>query len=69
MSVLIWIQTVCHSDCVSERILEKVNFDKKSADGHKSVKYYPACKELMHLLMLILMILDVSLLICGLYQS
>ena len=31
----------------SERILfEKANFEKKSADDNKSMKNYPACKEL-----------------------
>ena len=27
---------------------EKVNFEKKSVDYNKSMKNYPACKELMH---------------------
>ena len=29
MSVLIWIQTVCHADSVPERIFGKVDFEKK----------------------------------------
>ena len=43
MSVLIWIQTVWHSDSVPE----KKWFWKKSADDNKSMKHYPTCKELM----------------------
>ena len=46
MSVLIWIQTVWHSDSCSRKIFfEKVNFEKR-ADGKKNMKNYPACKEL-----------------------
>ena len=48
MSVLIWIQTLQHSDSIPERLFEKVNFEKKSADNNKSMKNYRACKELMH---------------------
>ena len=40
MPVLIWIQTVWHSDNVPERL----NFEKKSADNNKSMNNYPACK-------------------------
>ena len=37
---LIWIQTVNHLDFVPERF-----FEKKSADGNKIAKKYPACKD------------------------
>ena len=57
---MIWIQTFWHFDSVPEKYFEKDNFEKKSADGSKSVKNYPACKELMHLLMLIIMISDAN---------
>ena len=46
-SVLIWIQTIWHSDSVPVRLFEKVNFDKKSADVNKSLKKYSACKQLI----------------------
>ena len=39
MSVLIWIQTIWHSDSVHVTFL----FWKKSADDNKHVKNYPAC--------------------------
>ena len=46
MLVLIWIQTVWHSDSVPHRILSKSKFWKKSADDNKSMNNYLACKEL-----------------------
>ena len=42
---LFW--TVWHSDRVPEIFLEKVNFEKKSANDNKSRKNYQACKELI----------------------
>ena len=44
MSILILIQTVCHSDSVLEQFFENVK--KKLVDVNKIMKYYPACKEL-----------------------
>ena len=44
MSVLIWIQTVWHSDSVPERIFWKSQFWKNSADDNW-MKNYPACNE------------------------
>ena len=55
MSVLIWFQTVWHSDSVPERNFLKSLFWKKSADDNKSKKNFLACKELI-----ILGILDLS---------
>ena len=40
-------QTVGHSDNVPEFFLDKEYFEKKSADKNKSIKNYPACKQLM----------------------
>ena len=45
LSVLIWIQTIWHSDSVPETIFEKVNLEK-SADYNKTLKNYPACVKL-----------------------
>ena len=42
--VLIWSQTAWHTDSIPERIFD--NFEKKSADNNKSIKNYPACKEI-----------------------
>ena len=36
MSGLIWIQTIWHCDGIPERIFEKDNFEKKSADNKKA---------------------------------
>ena len=44
MSGLIWIQTVWHPDGVSERIFEKVDFEKIRSQN--IMKNYTACKEL-----------------------
>ena len=46
-SVLIWIQTILHSDSVPVRNFEKVNFDLKSADDIISLNNFTACKELI----------------------
>ena len=43
MSVLIWIQTVWLSDSVLKQLILNKNV---SSDNNKSVKNYPACKEL-----------------------
>ena len=46
VSVLIWIQTVCHSDSIAERIfLKKLILKKSQQTTSKSMKNYPACKE------------------------
>ena len=47
MSVLIWIQTVWHSDSVPGRFFEKVHFEKKVSRRQQKQENYPACKELM----------------------
>ena len=47
MSALAWIQTVRHSDSASGRIFRKKLNLKKFADDNKSLKNYPACKELI----------------------
>ena len=44
MSVLVWIQSVWHSDSVPEFFLNKVNFGKLYVN--KSMTIYRACKEL-----------------------
>ena len=48
MSVLIWIQTVRHSDALIVFSCKVFFFKKKPADleDNKSMKNYPACKEL-----------------------
>ena len=46
LSVLIWIQTVWHSDSVPESFLEKWIFQKETYRRQKS-KHYQACKELI----------------------
>ena len=48
MSVLIWIETVWHSDSVIKRTFWKCLFWKKLVDK-KSIKNYHACKELNRL--------------------
>ena len=39
MSGLIWIQTVLHSDRITERIKKNDDFEKKSADDKKHAKF------------------------------
>ena len=45
MSGLIWIQTVWHSDGMSERIFQKVDFENISK-WQNSMKNYPVSKDL-----------------------
>ena len=45
--VLIWIQTVCHSDNVPERVFEEVSFYKKLADDKKVLKLSSVHRGLM----------------------
>ena len=47
VSALIWLQTLCHSDDILERIFKKKgNFGKKIRRQQISMLNYPACKEL-----------------------
>ena len=46
MSGLIWIQSVCHSDGIPERVFQKSWFWKKSADEKKKRKNSPGGNEL-----------------------
>ena len=45
MSDLIWIQTVCHSDGIAERIFRK-NLIMKKISRQKSMQNYPVGKEI-----------------------
>ena len=49
MSSLIWIQTVCHSDGIPERILGKDVILKKISRRQKSMQNYPVGKEITEL--------------------
>ena len=40
------VQTVCHSDCIPERIFSKKYFFKKISRRQNSIKNYPVCNEL-----------------------
>ena len=47
-SILIWIQTVCHSDSVPERCFEKVNFEKKSQQMTTKVLKSSSVQRALH---------------------
>ena len=47
MSGLIWIQIVWHSGGIPERIFQKVDFEKKSADDKKTWKNFQGANKFL----------------------